>query len=62
MSNVYDIGLQRYRDFEIIVGGKDSIPYTKNNFWSKIFKNNMKQKKEKYNNGVLLLPPLPLLL
>ena len=27
MSKVYDIGLQRYRDYEIIVCGKNSIPF-----------------------------------
>ena len=26
MSKVYDIGLQRYRNYEIIVWGKNSIP------------------------------------
>ena len=29
MSKVYDIGLQRYRDCEIIVCGKDSTPLIK---------------------------------
>ena len=28
MSKVYGIGLQRYRDCDIIVCGKDSIPLT----------------------------------